>query len=89
MTENPCAAAPTKEQIVLNGGWPKIAATVIGGLFLAMITAAGTAAYNFGQLSAEIRNMNKQLAEVKSEITDDHKEFRQRIRILESVNGKK
>ena len=83
MTENPCAAAQAREHIVLNGGWPKIAATALAGLFIVMITAAGTAAYNFGQLSAQIQDMKASLVEIKGDINGNHKEFRQRIRKLE------
>ncbi len=85
MTENPCAAAHSKDHIVLNGNWPKIAATVIAGLFLAMITAAGTAAYNFGQLSAQIKSMQASVADIKNDINGDHQEFRERIRQLERM----
>ena len=87
MTENQCAGAPIEEETVVNGGWSSLAVTIIGGLFLVMITAAGTAAYTFGQLSSEIRNMNRQLAEVREDIVDEHKEFRQRIRAIEVTNG--
>lgn len=79
-----------KEQIVLNGYWPKFIASVWTLILTAALAGSWVAAARFGELTNKVEAATGRMdallmihEEDQEHIAEDHQEFRNRLHSLE------